>query len=270
MHSIFSIALVTLIASTMLNAAEPVKMPPKEKFKIYLLMGQSNMAGRGEVGKIDKTPHARVLRLNNKDQWVEAVEPITLDEHKVPGVGPGLAFGKVMAEADPSVMIGLVPTAVGGTPLSRWEKGADLYENAVKRARVAMKDGTLAGVLWHQGESDTAKPEQANTYEARLTKMIADLRADLNAPNLPFVMGELGRFFSSRAPRGPLAKVVDAALNDIAKKVPLTGCASSQGLKDKGDQLHFDNVSQREFGKRYAEIMLKLEAAAHSPKAAKP
>lgn len=250
-----------LIASACLvNAADAVK-PSKEKLRIYLLMGQSNMAGRGAVEEEDKTPHPRVLMFESDNAWHPAIEPVTKDEHKPNGVGPGLAFGKAMAEKDPSVTIGLVPTAVGGTPLSRWSKGGDLYENAVHRAKAAMKDGTLVGVIWHQGESDTGTHEKADTYGKRLVKMFADLRADLGAPDLPIVVGELGQFFIHRTNGKPvpLAKVVDAALRDIPNHVPHTGCVSSQGLKDKGDQLHFDSASQREFGRRYADIMWKLQ-----------
>ena len=61
---------------------------------------------------------------------------------------------------------------MGGTPLSRWSKGGDLYQNAVARAKVAMKDGTLQGVLWHQGESDSGSLETADTYARRLATMI--------------------------------------------------------------------------------------------------
>ncbi len=247
------------VVCAFVDAAEPAK--PATKLQIYLLMGQSNMAGRGVVEKEDKTAHPRVLMFRTNGTWVPAIEPITRDANKTHGVGPGVAFGKAMAEKDPNVTIGLVPTAVGGTPLSRWVKGGDLYENAVREAKQAMKDGTLAGILWHQGESDTGTDEKANTYETRLAKMISDLRSDLGAPDAPFVCGELGHFLLSRTKNKPvpLTKIVNAALNDIPNKVPHTGCASAEGLKDKGDELHFDAASQREFGKRYAEVMWKLQ-----------
>jgi hypothetical protein len=243
------------------TAAEPVKLPAKEKLRIYLLMGQSNMAGRGEVQTEDKTPHPRVLLLGTNKIWQVAVEPVTTDAHKYHGVGPGLAFAKAMAEKNPDVVIGLVPTAVGGTPLSRWQKGGDLYSNAVSCARFAMLNGTLSGVLWHQGESDTGTKEKAHSYGTRLTEMISDLRTDLKSPNLPFVCGELGEFLVHRTnhPPVPLARIVNEALNAIPKTVPRTACASAKGLKDKGDELHFDTASQREFGRRYAELMSNLE-----------
>ncbi len=253
--------LFVVFLSCFVNAAEPAKLPPKEKMHIYILMGQSNMAGRGVIEKEDKTPNPHVLVFKTNDTWQVAVEPVTEDGHIKHGVGPALAFGKAMAEKDRSVTIGLVPTAVGGTPLKRWEKGADLYENSVQRAKLAMKDGILAGVLWHQGESNTGPKDSADKYAERLAKMISDLRADLGSPDLPFVVGELGEFLINRKKREPvpLAASINEQLNAIPSKVPHTACVSAKGLKDKGDELHFDSPSQRDFGHRYADIMWKLQ-----------
>lgn len=264
MKSVVITALAAAISASALLAAESPVLPKKHTMQIYLLIGQSNMAGRGKIEKEDTTPHARVLMFETNNTWKPAVEPLTKDPHKYHGVGPGLAFAKVMADKNPSVTIGLVSAAVGGTQLSRWIKGADLYENAVKRAKLAMKDGTLAGILWHQGESDCDTEEHAHSYETRLAKMISDLRAELGAPNAPFVVGELGEFLIARTKSKPvpLSNVVNAALNDLPNKVPMTGCASAKGLKDKGDELHFDAPSQREFGRRYAEVMSQLQQSA--------
>ncbi len=259
----------TLIASAACSAAAanletntaiaPARLPAKEKLQLYLLMGQSNMAGRGKLAAEDQTPHPRVLVFTLQNKWEPAVEPITRDKPRMLGVGPGLAFGKAMAEKQPGATIGLVPCALGGTQLRRWQRGGDLYSNAVHRARLAMRDGTLAGILWHQGESDSGTATNANTYGARLGQMILDIRADLNTPHLPFVVGQIGEFLYDRGPdRSPYARVVNAALADLPNKVPATGCARSSGLRDKGDQLHFDAASQRELGRRYAAAMLRL------------
>ncbi len=255
------LAASALSASFCMSMIAAPPLPAKDKLELYLLIGQSNMAGRGPVEDLDKTPHPRVLMFATNNQWLPAIEPITMDPNKFHGIGPGLAFGKVMAEKKPAVTIGLVPCAVGGTPLSRWVQGGDLYTKAVHRMRLAMKDGTLKGILWHQGESDTGSETNAHSYGTRLAKMIHDLRADLGVTNAPFVVGELGQFLINRTNKPvPLAAVVNEALLKIPAQVPMTGCASSKGLHDKGDELHFGTEGQREFGRRYAEIMLKLEA----------
>jgi Carbohydrate esterase, sialic acid-specific acetylesterase len=260
---------VAAAAGAQINvAAHPIQLPVKEKLHLYLLMGQSNMAGRGKIGAEDTTPHPRVLLFTLQNNWEPAIEPVTHDKPGMLGVGPGLAFGKAMADGDPGVTIGLVSCAVGGTPLKRWERGGDLYSNAVQRARLAMRDGMLKGIIWHQGESDSGAATNANTYGDRLSRMIQDIRADLGTPNLPFVVGQIGEFLYDRGPgHAAYPRVVNAALAGLPEKVPATACAPSQGLKDKGDVLHFDTVSQREFGRRYAAAMLRLQSAPKNSKA---
>jgi hypothetical protein len=253
--------LASIVAVANLPAADQAeaKLPQKEQFHIYLLMGQSNMAGRGVMTDADRKAHPRVLKLDSQNRWVAGADPLHSDKPTIAGVGPGSGFGRAMADADESVIIGLVPCAVGGTPLSRWVKGGDLYNNAVKRARVAMDNGTLKGVIWHQGESDSYKQETAETYGTRLAQMIADLRADLKTPDLPFVAGKLGDWI--KPDRLPYKEKVDADLAALPDKVPATACVDSKGLKPK-DAVHFDADSAREFGRRYARAMLGLQKAA--------
>jgi hypothetical protein len=240
-------------------AAEPeVRLPARDKFHVYLLMGQSNMAGRGKVTEADRRGPDRVLKLDADGRWVPAADPIHFDKPTA-GVGPGSGFGPAMAAADETVVIGLVPCAVGGTPLSRWVKGADLYEQAVKRARLAQEHGTLKGVIWHQGESDSTKQPTADSYGERLAGMVRDLRGDLKTPSLPFVVGKLGAFIKP----GTLAYMdrVNNALGELPKQVPLTACVETDELKGQ-DTLHFDAESARELGRRYARAMLELQKTA--------
>jgi hypothetical protein len=92
--------------------------------------------------------------------------------------------------------------------------------------------------------------------------MITDLRADLETPGLKFVVGQIGEFLYSRTQsKLSYPQVVNEALAKLPEKVPGTACALSRGLKDKGDQLHFDAASQRELGRRYAVEMIRLEQA---------
>ncbi len=250
-------ALATAAGRAGFSAEAQAQLPPKPRFHVYLLMGQSNMAGRGRMTEADRRPVERVWMLDKENQWVPAAHPLHFDKPKIAGVGVGIAFAKRMSAEDPAIQIGLVPCAVGGTPLSRWSKGGDLYQNAVARAQTATERGTLKGVLWHQGESDTGAPETANTYGERLARMIGDLRAELGAPKLPFVAGRLGEFYI-RAKKRPGAVTVDAALAALPKRVERTGCASAEGLDHKGDVVHFNADALREFGRRYGAEMLRV------------
>jgi hypothetical protein len=262
-----SVPLPTTNAATAPAPVMPPKPPPfhppqvpfdtgtdKTQLHIFLLMGQSNMVGRDETGLESQTTDPRIGYFDGKN-WIIAIEPMRGGS----GFGPGTFFAKAMLPLYPGGKIGLVPCAVGGTALSRWVKGADLYEKALAKAKLAAQSGVIEGMLWHQGESDSNKPEDATTYEARLKQMFTDFRADIGIPDLPIVVGELGDFVKS-----PQVEVMKAAQKDMPNALPHVGFANSDGLTDRGDHLHFSAASQAEFGKRYAAEMQKLLPAAAS------
>lgn len=237
-------------------------MPPKEKLHLYLLIGQSNMAGRGVMDDAQSVSRLRILKFSPRNAWTPGTEPLHTDKPSIAGAGLGMSFARAMADADPTVTIGLIPCAVGGTPLQRWQKGGDLYQQALQRARLAMKHGTLKGILWHQGEADSSKEEEARSYGARLTQMISDLRTDLGAGQSPFVAGKLGEFLAtaSKDGRPSFWPVVNEQLAALPKLSPRTAVVESTGLRHKGDGVHFDTGSLRELGRRYAAAMARLLA----------
>lgn len=245
-------------------AAEANGLPAKENFHLYVLAGQSNMAGRGKVEAQDKQPHDRVMVFNREGRWVPAVDPLHWDKSSA-GVGLGKTFGEVLAEADENVTIGLIPIAAGGSPISTWEPGgyhgqtkSHPWDDGLKHIQAAMKNGTLKAVLWHQGESDSS-PELAPKYEEKLTALINRFRTSLNDPDLPFVIGQLGQF--EERPWNEPRRQVDAAQRAIAEDVPHTAFVPSDGLTPGSDKIHFDSRSLREFGRRYAAAYQKLVSA---------
>jgi len=238
--------------------------PPadKSKFEIFLLVGQSNMAGRAPLTAADRVADPRVLVLNRLDQWGSQGEPLHYDKPKALGVGPGFTFAKLLADKEAGVTIGLVPCAFGGTSLGQWDPRSknllyppdNLYNNAIRRAKIALQSGTLAGILWHQGESDAGKG--ADTYAARLAKLAAQFRKDLNAPDVPFILGEIGYFNYTTH---PFAKIINQQIDTLPALVSQSAVASADGLKDKGDHLHFDNASQKELARRFLDAFLKAK-----------
>lgn len=236
-------------------------LPAKEKFHLYVLAGQSNMAGRGKIGPEDKQPHPRVVTLAKDGRWKPAADPLHFDK-PIAGVGLGRSFAFELVKKDPTIVIGLVPVAAGGSPIASWEPGgyhgqtkSHPYDDAIKRVKSAMEVGVLKGILWHQGESDS-KPELAEVYEEKLTALLVRFRNDLKAPKVPFIIGQLGQFPDK--PWNASRTKVDAAHQAVAKKVPLTTFVSSKGLTAMSDNVHFDSKSLREFGRRYAKAYLEL------------
>jgi len=226
---------------------------------VYILMGQSNMAGRGELTQENqKIGNPRVVVFTEDLDWKEAHHPLHFDKPKVVGVGPGLSFGLAMIEENSRRRIGLVPTAVGGTSIDAWVPGGKdpytgkyPYDDAAKRIKEAMKYGTIKGVLWLQGESDS-QPEKVKDYLPKLEALIERVRGIVGNEKLPFIAGELGQFKKQY-------QSFNLQLPSLASTVPYTGIVSSDGLTDKGDSTHYDASSAIEMGKRFAVEMIKLQ-----------
>ncbi|MBD3384036.1 sialate O-acetylesterase [candidate division KSB1 bacterium] len=235
----------------------------KENFHLYLLIGQSNMAGRGEVAAVDTIPHPRVYALNRDNQWVPAQDPVHFDK-PIAGVGPGLPFGKRMAELNPGIVIGLIPCAKGGSKIHHWRTGvyhdstySYPYDEMLERTRSVLDDGILKGVLWHQGEGNSLNKEYAEDYEEKLIAFVEQLRKDLKHPELPFIAAELGVFLPERFSQ---RRTVTDAIRNLPRRLRNTAVVSSKGLTAKGDSIHFNSASARLLGERYAEMMCKVNS----------
>ncbi len=256
---LLSAALVLLAACSPKNSAAPAQ------YDLYLLIGQSNMAGRGALGGLEpEMPDARVFMFTKDGTWVPARDPMHFDKPAYVGVGPGLSFGKSIAAQDKNRTVGLIPAAVGGSAIAAWSAGSYHaqtksypYDEAIRRTRAAMKNGTLKGILWHQGESD-AHADKVPLYQDALTALAENLRRDLGAPDIPFIVGGLGGFLTEKQPE---AAGITAILKAAPFYIPSTGFVSANDLTHEGDGVHFDARSARELGKRYAAKYTQMRAA---------
>lgn len=220
--------------------------------QLFLLIGQSNMAGRGIVTPADQQTNPRIFMLDKANAWVPAKDPVHFDKPKVAGVGLCSEFARCVAAQEPDAKIGLIPCAFGGTTLDQWKPGSALYTNAVARTRIALKSGRLAGILWHQGEGDSAAKNRT-TYPARFATMIDRLRQDLDAKDVPVIVGELGAsYLPGYAP-------FNAILPQVTNVVPRCALVSSEGLGANSDNVHFSRNALIEFGKRYATAFKNLK-----------
>jgi hypothetical protein len=225
-------------------------------YDLFLLAGQSNMAGRGVVESQDKEPIPGVMSFSKEQQWVPAIDPLHWDKPDIAGVGIGRSFARVVKAAHPQSTIGLVPCAFGGSPLEHWMPAAQHYTNAVVRMREALKQGRLRAILWHQGEAESADLDNARSYIDRWKTMITSLRNDLHSPDVPVIVGQLGPFFV----RSPYVRIVNEQLAMLPAVVPNVAFVPAIGLKHKGDDVHFDSLSIRELGRRYGHAYLMLRA----------
>ncbi|XP_059652942.1 probable carbohydrate esterase At4g34215 [Cornus florida] len=248
------------------NATQKDAQTPKQ---IFILSGQSNMAGRGGVNKHKHwdgvvpppcRPDPSILRLNAHLHWDPAREPLhsDIDAKKTCGVGPGMSFANAVRER--VGIVGLVPCAVGGTAIKEWARGAHLYENMVKRANAAVKGGDggeIKALLWYQGESDTSSQHDAESYKAHMEKLIHDVRADLHSPSLPIIQVAIAS--------GDVKYMEKVREAQQGIDIPNVVCVDAKGLELKEDHLHLTTEAQVELGHLLADAYLKHFAPQQHP-----
>ena len=222
-----------------------------EQVYSFLLIGQSNMAGRGFLHEVESIKNENLYVLRN-GRWLPMFTPIHW-ERKMAGVCLAETFAEECANAY-RTKIGLIPCADGGTCLDQWAPGDVLFDHAVFQAKLAMRSSKLAGVLWHQGESDCT-PERYPLYESKCTAIFEAFRKELRlSDEVPFLVGGLGDFLKDRHESPNLANYVNAQLQQMAEHRSYIHFVSAQGLKSNEDNLHFSAMALREFGSRYFAV----------------
>ncbi|MEN8230652.1 MAG: sialate O-acetylesterase [Bacteroidota bacterium] len=231
------------------------KLPARQNVWVFILAGQSNMAGRGVVEPMDTLPDKRIITISKEQEWILAKEPLHFYEPKLAGLDCGLSFGREMiGELPDSVTIALIPCAVGGSSIHQWlgdslYRNVQLLSNFKEKVGFAKSYGTIKGILWHQGEND-ALTDRIAVHEQKLKKLIATFRSIVGNNQLPFLMGELGSFRG--APVQSRYDSINHILHSVAESDENSFVIETDDLKSKADHVHFNAAGQRSMGWRFA------------------
>ncbi|QNK60319.1 sialate O-acetylesterase [Paenibacillus sp. PAMC21692] len=231
---------------------------------VFVIAGQSNAAGYGKDPIYDP-PELGLHLLRNNGHWALAAHPMNEStgiiheanrEVSNPGHSPYLSFARKL-KRELGYPIGLIQTACGSSPLSAWNPEEDgyLYRNMMDILQ-SQGVGTIKGVLWYQGCSDTAVDESA-TYLDRFKRIVARLREDRNDAELPLLTVQLNRWVhpvheTSNQNWGRLREAQRQAARQIAGVyvVPAIDCSLS-------DSAHISASSNLVLGERLARTALK-------------
>ncbi|KAI4316666.1 hypothetical protein L6164_024622 [Bauhinia variegata] len=251
-------------------------MPQQDQKNIFILAGQSNMAGRG--GVINDTwdgvvpaecrPNPSILRLNAELKWVEAREPLheDIDAKRKNGIGPGMAFAnRILAEKPSYGVVGLVPCAIGGSNIMEWERGKVLYNHMMRRTMASLRNGNgsnIQALLWFQGEADTVNLHDAQSYYTRLNKFFSDVRQDLHSPVLPIIQVALASGL------GPYIETVREA--QLGMDLLNLRTVDAKGLSLEPDGLHLTTEAQLRLAHMMADAFLQfvptpIHSSPHTP-----
>jgi len=239
----------------------PNRIPDKENVWVFVLAGQSNMAGRGLVEPSDTIPDPRILTINTSGDIVVAKEPLHFYEPALTGLDCGLSFGKELLKHIPdSISVLLIPTAVGGSSVAQWIndstfRNVPLLSNFKEKIEIGKSHGTIKGILWHQGETDAATPETIEIHDSQLRRLFSLFRSEVNNEELPILIGELGSFSKNY----DSWQAINSKIGAYVQTDPFAYLIETSDLKHKGDFVHFDSEGQREMGKRFALKFVEIE-----------
>ena len=231
---------------------------PETPVRSFLMIGQSNMAGRGEFEDVEPILNRNCLMLR-MGRWITMREPVNPDRaifgvelHS--GISLAASFADELSKHF-DMRVGLIPCADGGTRIDNWMPGTILYDHAVFMAKLAMRTSEFAGIIWHQGEGDCRSHEMAQAHKEKFAAMITSMRKELDAEDLPLIIGEVSENIVERS---DCVKIINKQYHELQRELPYCAVASAKDLTLKADILHFNSQSLREFGKRYFEEYRKL------------
>lgn len=193
--------------------------------EVYLLSGQSNMAGSGQINQLPeewRQPIDGAMYFNGK-----AYEVLTPGQTKLNGpqrFGPELAFARAVRQANPERPTYIIKFALSGQPLHAGFDGANWrgaepgpgrktfypgtgpedpnlgkhYQALMRHAQAGFAalreqglEPRLAGVVWMQGEADAKEEVSATQYARSLKLLKTRIEQDLDSPPVPFVFGQV-------------------------------------------------------------------------------
>jgi hypothetical protein len=200
--------------------------------KVFILAGQSNMEGQGAISTLDwlgedPTYGHLLAKIKNEDGSWKVRDDVWVYYPRARGgvkkgalgvgygagdekIGPELMFGHVMGDFFDNQVL-LIKAAWGGKslavdfrPPSSGGQTGPYYEQMLQIVRDVLGnlqeqfpqyDGQgyeIAGFVWFQGWNDMINADRVAEYETNMVNLIQDLRKELQVPNLPVVIGELG------------------------------------------------------------------------------
>lgn len=260
---------IALIAMFVFPARPAEAQPSAVSPSTFILAGQSNMSGRGDLETLtvqERVPDPHIRLFGNDGRWRDAIDPLD-DAHgqiddvstdRLAAVGPGLFFARELT-ATLGKSVALIPCAKGGSSIRGWKPDSSvntLYGSCLSRAKVS--GNAITGILWYQGETDAQNGKDARRWSGRFKRMIKEFRRDLKAPHLPVVLVELADRPTTpdHEPRFPAWTTIQRKQRLV--QLPCTKIVSARSLSRNKDDLHLTTDAQRHLGPALAKAMAAL------------
>ncbi len=221
------------------------------------------MVGHGKVSDLDSKNLPPNITYHNFG--------LSSQLEKLPNAfGPEVGLAQVLNDSFPNQPTVLIKYAVGGSSLLDWSPNYDsvqanvtghpqfgaLYDSLMMRVDSVSRRVPLRPVafLWMQGERDAKIAAAGQHYYRNFTTLINRLRHDLEAEELPVLIGQI----NPPTEAYPARQQVRRAQDSVVATVSNTVLVRTDDLDKWDDHLHYSSVGQQELGRRFGFQVVPL------------
>lgn len=232
-----------------------------EGYDIILVMGQSNTHYGFGIDPVLDATHPLIQQLGRFDtnnyKIIPAKEPLDHHTKKNNRIGFALTFAKFYANEylEDGRQILIIPCGKSGSGFhnNKWNKGDPFYNDAVARTLFVLTNypnSKLSVILWHQGEDDVNNMG----FQEKLDDFIFEIRNDLDAQNIPFILGGMVPVWANKSLCRAQAQFI---IQDTPNRIENTGYADPalpfliEADTVEENEIHFTAEGLREMGARY-------------------
>jgi hypothetical protein len=200
----FFLALLLLPLSVFSQVNLGGTVVPKDKFRVFICIGHSNMDGRAEVLDTATDPHLwmwDVTRQNPVPDYPSdglAGTPRNSTWRLSRDIAVGNSLGRPATPFLKKMLAAYPGYYFGALQLSEWESiipqaylpGLCWYVRIMNYVNQALPKVTLQGVVTMLGWDDGCTDNNTNSFDVNFTSMAKQMRIDLSLPKLPFVISQ--------------------------------------------------------------------------------
>lgn len=186
------------------------------------------------------------------------------------GLDPNVSFTPALKQAHAKDEVIVVKHAIGAQPILRWykavklpqriklsenQKPGDIYDELMAQVAKAVgsKKADTITFVWMQGERDAA-PGWWSVYADNLRGLLKQLRDDLERPDVTVVIGRLSDYGKGNPPWD----AVRAAQEKVAGEDPLAAWVDTDELNGDKNAKHYTREGYAELGRRFAAKAVEL------------
>jgi hypothetical protein len=248
------------------SAAEPTidiagTTVPRSRAIVFLHFGHSNMAGLAQSPAALRdhffTTGARLWSYRD-GVFTPAKEPTAPDPPGHLGAGPGMAWLRAAAEAaGPDYHFISIARARGGAPTTQFLKGGVYYSTFMDAALELRGRVTFAAVFVMMGITDRHLPvEEQDGFSDRMARIVADIRADLEVPDLPVLHTDYEvESTGYLAIDQPVGMKFHRLIQELPGRIDHLALIPTNDTPMRDDH-HFDMAGQKLWAERGIQIMI--------------